>query len=63
LESLAKQLSIAFFVEPHESGSELYNVDHSTAVLLLDPAGQFFGVFPAPHEAEKMAHDVVELIQ
>ena len=62
LESLAKQLSIAFFVAPHEPGNEQYNVDHSAAVLLLNPDGQLHGVFPAPHEAEKITHDVVKII-
>ncbi|MDJ0812134.1 MAG: SCO family protein [Woeseiaceae bacterium] len=35
-----------------------YAVDHSAAVLLIDPEGSYRAVFSTPHEAENFAHDV-----
>ena len=32
-----------------------YLIDHSTAVLLINPQGQLQGIFAAPHSAKTMA--------
>jgi len=59
LQALAAQLGIAFFVEPHSAGALQYNVDHSAAVLLLDPLGRLYAVLPAPHDGARIARDVL----
>lgn len=58
LQVLASRLGIAFFVEPHSPGTLEYNVDHSAALLLLDPQGRLYAVLPAPHEAATLANDI-----
>jgi len=63
IKALAVQLGIAYFIEPHDDGNLQYNVDHSASLLLLDPAGQLFGVLPAPHEANRIANDVLTAIR
>ena len=35
-----------------------YAVDHSAAVLLIGPEGDYQAVFSAPHEAENFVHDL-----
>ena len=37
---------------------ENYSVDHSAAVLLINPDGQFKALFGAPHEADNLVHDL-----
>jgi protein SCO1 len=59
LQALALQLGIAIFVEPHGPDRLLYNVDHGASLLLLDPLGQLYAVLPAPHDATRIARDVM----
>ena len=63
LAPLTMQLGIAYRIEEHESGSTQYNVDHSVSVLLMDPQGRLHGVFPAPHDADKMARELAAAIR
>ena len=50
LQSLTAQLGvIAFRTEPDADGN--YLVDHTAAVLLLDPQARLVGLFRTPHEA------------
>ena len=62
LASLTMQLGIAYQIEEHEPGAEQYNVYHSVSFLLTDPEGRLHGVFPAPHDAERIASDLVAVI-
>ena len=62
LEPVTRKLGIAYRIEPHASGAERYNVDHSASVLLINPAGQLHGVFPAPHDAAAMQSDLLNLL-
>jgi protein SCO1/2 len=63
LAPLNMQLGIAYRIDEHEAGSEQYNVDHSVSVLLMDPQGHLHGVFPAPHDADKMAGELAAAIK
>jgi protein SCO1/2 len=56
---LTRQVGIAYRIEEHESGATQYSVDHSTGILLTDPAGRLHGVFPAPHDATDMTADLL----
>jgi len=58
LAPLTRQLGVAYRIEPHEPGSSSYSVDHSASVMLTDPQGRLYGIFPAPLDAEKMVHDL-----
>lgn len=62
LAPLAMQLGIAYKIEEHEPGAERYDVYHSVSFLLIDPDGRLHGVFPAPHDADKMAADLLAAI-
>lgn len=39
-----------------------YEVAHSGALVLIDPEARFSGVFSAPHDPAKIAHDLTALI-
>jgi len=62
LAALAKQIGVAYRIEPHEPGNQDYTVDHSASVLLTDPEGRLHGVFPAPLDADGMAHDLLAIL-
>ncbi len=46
--------------EPNEDG--YYVVDHSAAVLLIDPDGRFHALFGTPHAIENFVHDLPVLM-
>jgi protein SCO1/2 len=60
--ALTRQIGVAWRIEPHEPGAANYTVDHSASVMLTDPQGRLHGVFPAPHDAEKITHDLRQLL-
>jgi protein SCO1/2 len=62
LAALSKQIGVAYRIEPHEPGSNEYAVDQSASIMLTDPRGRLHGVFPAPHDADKMVHDLLALL-
>jgi len=62
LSPLTMQLGIAYRIEEHEAGSQQYNVDHSISIMLMDPEGRLHGVFPAPHDAARMADELADAI-
>jgi protein SCO1/2 len=50
IQALTLQLSVVYMKMPGASGNENdYLVDHSSAVLLIDPAGQLAAFLKAPH--------------
>jgi protein SCO1/2 len=55
---LTRQVGIAYRIEDHEPGALHYSVDHSTGILLTNPAGRLHGVFPAPHDAASISADI-----
>ena len=45
-----------------ESASS-YDVSHSSAIILINPAVEFAGIFSAPHNAQAMARDLVKIVE
>lgn len=62
LAALTAQLGLAYRVEEHAAGSELYEVVHSASVVLVDPRGRLRGAFPPPLDAPAMARDLALLM-
>ncbi|MEO0997362.1 MAG: SCO family protein [Pseudomonadota bacterium] len=60
LKELTKPLGILFMDVPLGSGG--YTVDHSTALLLIDPGARLAAVFSAPHDAETLARDLERVL-
>ena len=57
LSRLGRNLGSIFVVHEPEPGQSHYLVDHSSAVLLINPSGQLQAVFTAPHQQESMVRD------
>ncbi len=56
IKKLTDALGIYFEKAPTEDGN--YGVDHSAAVLVIDPMGEFLALFSAPHIAANYVHDL-----
>ena len=56
LTKLTNELGIYFEKAPTEDGN--YGVEHSAAVLVFDPKGEFLALFSAPHVVENYLHDL-----
>jgi protein SCO1/2 len=63
LQPFTRQVGIAYHIEDHEAGATSYAVDHSSGILLMNPAGQLHGVFPTPHRSELMANDLLIVLE
>lgn len=50
--------ALGIFFQKAATGSDVYGVDHSTAVLLIDPAGRLKALFSAPHDVDTLVHDL-----
>ena len=56
LSRLTSALGIYFQKQPGDA--ENYSVDHSAAVLLVDPDGNFHALFGSQHNADNYVHDL-----
>lgn len=55
--ALALQMSVVSMKMPPASGTDNYVVDHSAALLLLNPAGRLVAFFNPPHDAKTILKD------
>ena len=59
LEEIRKLTSaLGIYFEKQVGKSDDYAVDHSAAVLLINPDGEFHALFGGPHTIENYVHDV-----
>lgn len=56
IKKLTGALGIFFQKSPGEGDN--YGVDHSAAVIIINPNGEFAGLFSAPHDIEAYTHDL-----
>lgn len=65
LDRLTEELGILYAktFKPDATSAEDYSIDHSGAILIINPQGQFSGVFNLPHDANKIAHDMNWIMQ
>lgn len=62
LQLLTRQLGVVYARQaPEEPGGD-YSVDHTAAILLLDPDVRLHAVLPAPHDSEVIASELGELL-
>ena len=54
---------LGIYFEKQESDDENYLVDHSAAVLLVDPQGRFSALFSGPHVVDNYIHDLPILME
>ena len=59
LEAFARSLSLVFMKVPGPSGNAAdYSIDHSAALVLLDPQGRMSGVTQPPFDMKGIAADL-----
>ncbi|MCP4433410.1 MAG: SCO family protein [Gammaproteobacteria bacterium] len=63
LERLTASIGIAYFVDKKDSDQVSYEVGHSSAFVLINPAVEFSGLFSAPHDSRKIAGDLTKIIE
>ncbi|WP_420426529.1 SCO family protein [Algiphilus sp.] len=56
IDGLTKDLSIAYRYTPQEDGG--YTVDHTAAIVLVNPQGQVAGYLQPPYQPARMAADL-----
>ena len=63
LRPLTGSLGIAH--ESHKKSEDdlTYLVDHSGAIVLINPKAEFAGLFSAPHDARTMARDITRIVE
>ena len=57
IKALTLQMSVAYMIMAPEEGSEGYVVDHSAAVLLLNPEGKLIAFLNPPHDPKTILKD------
>ncbi len=64
IEALTKQLSVLYLKMDAQAGSESgYLMDHSAAILLLDPQGRLHALMSPPFDPAQMATDYQKITQ
>lgn len=59
LDRLLDSLQLAYVKVPMGDGE--YTIDHSTALVLIDPQARMAGFYPAPHEPAELLADLESL--
>lgn len=62
LDKLASAMSFVYVKVPGAT-PETYTMDHSAALMLINPDGQLAGFFTAPHRREAMVADLTAVIK
>jgi protein SCO1/2 len=63
LTPLTRSLGIAHDIRNKSGASTDYDVDHSSAIVLINPQAEFAGLFGAPHNALAMARDLTRIVE
>lgn len=63
LTPLTRSLGIAHMIRNKTEGSTNYTVDHSAAIVLINPQAEYAGLFGAPQDALSMARDMTRIIE
>lgn len=58
---LSRQFGVIYMKIPQKDDPKNYLIDHSAAIILLNPEGNLVSIFSAPHKAADMADDLVTL--
>lgn len=60
--AFAKNLGVLFFISKQfDNGG--YDVDHSAAIILINPEGKYAGVMTAPHTQSNISADLIKLAE
>jgi len=63
LTPLTRSLGIAHEIRNKTADNPNYDVDHSSAIVLINPQAEFAGLFSAPHNPLAMARDLTRIVE
>jgi protein SCO1/2 len=63
LTPLTRSLGIAHNIRNKTGTSTDYDVDHSSAIVLINPQAEYAGLFGAPHDARALARDLTRIVE
>jgi protein SCO1/2 len=63
LTPLTRSIGIAHQIRNKTDDKPEYDVDHSSAIVLINPKAEFAGLFSAPQDALVMARDITRIIE
>lgn len=66
MEKLTQNFSVLYMkvAQPGDTqAKEIYNIDHSGTVSLIDPQGQLYAIFTMPHSVQNIAQDLQNIIK
>ena len=63
LRPLTRALGIAHDFRNRTDGASAYDVDHSSAIVLINPDAEFAGIFGAPHDPAALARDLTRIVE
>ena len=63
LRPLTRALGIAHDFRNKTDGATVYDVDHSSAIVLVNPRAEFAGIFGAPHDPAAIARDLTRIVE
>lgn len=58
----AKDLGAVYMEVEGEGPDQEYTIDHSSAIFVVDPKGDFYALFSSPEKADEMAADIKKMI-
>lgn len=58
--NFAKQVGV-LFIKGDTAANGGYDVDHSAALILINPQGQYAGVITGPHQTKEISDDLIKL--
>lgn len=63
IDNLTRQLGIVHMPVANDSDPENYLIDHTAAIFLVDPAGNYHAIFTPPLSADAIASDFHKIVQ
>ena len=63
LTPLTRSLGIAHAIRNRTDDSSEYDVEHSAAIVLINPQAEYAGLFGAPHDPLAMARDMTQIVE
>ncbi len=63
LDTLTQEMSVLYARVAQAGDAAHYTIDHSGTIIIINPQGEFYGVFTLPHDAQKIAADMENILK
>jgi protein SCO1 len=62
IDQLTQEMSVLYAKVTQAGDATHYTIDHSGTIILVNPKGEFYGVFTLPHDAQQIAADMQSIL-